>query len=74
MITINNDLYNNIQEYCLLNNISDINLFIEQLINIGFNIKKYGQHPFGNSANESLCTVAAKPLTESKPKIRIINN
>jgi hypothetical protein len=43
MIKINKTLYNNIISYCKLNNIKNINLFIEELIKKQFYIECYGE-------------------------------
>lgn len=44
--SINDKLYNNILEYCKLNHIEDIESEINKLIEIGFNVDKYGNKPF----------------------------
>ena len=43
---INDKLYQEIKEYCELNNIEDIDKEINRLLRIGFNIEKYGVSPF----------------------------
>lgn len=39
---VNFDLYNEIEEYCKLNHIENIDKFINKLIQKGFTIEKYG--------------------------------
>jgi len=41
-LSIHNELYSTIQEYCHLNSISDIEKFLLQCLKQGFDIKKYG--------------------------------
>lgn len=45
MIEIKPKLYKDITDYCKLNNIPDVNAFIEKLIRDGFAVKKYGETP-----------------------------
>jgi hypothetical protein len=42
MLNINSKYENDIQQYCKLNNIVDVNLFVTQCFKQGFDIKKYG--------------------------------
>lgn len=44
-MTVNDELYNEISEYCELNNIKDVNKFIHKLIKSAFTIEKYGNKP-----------------------------
>jgi len=44
-ISISEELYNKIINYCKLNKINDINKEISDLIVIGYNIKLYGEKP-----------------------------
>ena len=80
---INNKLYQEIKEYCELNNIEDINKEINRLLRIGFNIEKYGTSPFSfvpehkvkeyideNPVIENINKVEEAP----KKRIRIIKN
>lgn len=41
-LSIHNELYSTIQEYCDINSISDIDKFLHQCLKQGFDIKKYG--------------------------------
>lgn len=47
MIQVKNTLYNDIKEYCDLNNLK-VNIFINELIEKSFLIEKYGSSPFNN--------------------------
>jgi len=50
MFNINSKYENDILQYCKINNIGDVNLFVTQCFKQGFDIKKYGF--LGNSLNE----------------------
>jgi hypothetical protein len=80
---INNKLYQEIKEYCELNNIEDINKEINRLLRIGFNIEKYGVSPFSFVQTEKMKEYIDKnPIKENikkeeetpKKRIRIIKN
>lgn len=79
---INNKLYQEIKEYCELNNIEDINKEINRLLRIGFNIEKYGVSPFSFVQTEKMKEyIDENPIKENfkkeetpKKKIRIIKN
>lgn len=43
---IDEKLFNEIKEYCVINNINDIEKEINKLLRIGFNYEKYGNSPF----------------------------
>lgn len=43
---ISKKLKSEIEEYCKLNNIKDVEKFISKNIEVGFNIEKYGNSPF----------------------------
>lgn len=45
-ININNILYNNIIKYCEYNKINNIEEEFNRLLQIGFNVDKYGTSPF----------------------------
>ena len=51
---INSDLVKQIDEYCKLNNITDINKYINQLLRDGFNVAKYGSGPFTSQPQEKI--------------------
>lgn len=44
-ISISERLYNNIKEYCKLNELK-LNVFVEELIQKSFNVEKFGDAPF----------------------------
>lgn len=46
---IPDNLYNEIKEYCRLNDISGIDEFIQKMVKQGFNIEKYGTSPFNTT-------------------------
>lgn len=45
MLELNQELYSEIQNYCKLNGIENINDFILKLIRIGYTSEKYGNKP-----------------------------
>ena len=45
-IKISLKLYNEIKDFCLLNNIKNLNKEIESMLEKGFNFTKYGTSPF----------------------------
>ena len=79
---INDKLYQEIKEYCELNNIEDIDKEINRLLRIGFNIEKYGVSPFSFVQPEKMKEyIDENPIKENikkeetpKKKIRIIKN
>ena len=79
---INDKLYQEIKEYCELNNIEDIDKEINRLLRIGFNIEKYGVSPFSFVQTEKMKEyIDENPIKENfkkektpKKKIRIIKN
>lgn len=42
---LNDELFHEINEYCRLNGISDVNKFIELLVRRAFTVEKYGTIP-----------------------------
>ena len=50
-ISISEKLYNNIKEYCKLNNLK-INVFINELLSKSFIIEKHGESPFDRFKTE----------------------
>lgn len=42
-VDIDDTLYNEICKYCSMNDIEDVNGFIDKLLRTGFNIEKYGE-------------------------------
>lgn len=75
---MNNILLDKIKEFCQLNDISDVDCFIDELIEIGLSVKKYGNSPFIGQTTPQKSDINSQPIREStptsnKPKIRIIN-
>jgi hypothetical protein len=52
MINLSKKIEDDILEYCKLNEITDINNFIEKILRNGLNIEKYGNKPLLKSKNE----------------------
>jgi hypothetical protein len=69
MLDISNKLLKEIELYCKANEIDNLNSFIEKLIEIGFNIEKYGTKPTIN--NEKKEVVKEEPIVE---EVKIIEN
>jgi hypothetical protein len=44
-IKLNNDLIKDIEQYAKINDITDVDVFVNELLRDGFNIKKYGSRP-----------------------------
>jgi len=59
-------LIRDIEEYCRVNEISDITLFAEKMLKKGFNIEKYGMAPPIDEKDE-VVTAPVEPIRE-KPK------
>ncbi len=70
MISIDKDLFNEITTYCILNEIKDVELFINKLIKDSFNIEKYGIQPQIDSMNKNKEVVVEKVIE----KVVYINN
>jgi len=71
------NLKKEIETYCKLNNISDINLFFNKILKQGFSIEKYGMLTNNEIKKEIIIEPIieeekTKPITEIKPNI--INN
>ena len=70
---INNKLLKEIEEYCLINNISDINKEINRILRIGFNIVKYGDTPFTSFSVEEKPKIIEKESHQEVEKPLIVN-
>jgi hypothetical protein len=76
MVEIDKRLYQEIKDYCKLNNLI-IKDFINKLLKKAFTIEKYGDKPFAdapfiteaNPPNESLCTNILVPPTNVNSEI-----
>jgi len=69
MFNINSKYENDIQQYCKLNNIVDVNLFVTQCFKQGFDIKKYGF--LGNSLNEGEKHLISEVIVEKRIEIPV---
>lgn len=64
---INNKLLKEIEEYCILNNITDIESKINSMLRTGFNIEKYGLTPF-NLNSQPMIEEKEVETIEEQPK------
>ena len=69
MLNINSKYEYDIQQYCKLNNIEDVNLFVTQCFKQGFDIKKYGF--LGNSLNEGEKHLINEVIVEKRIEIPV---
>jgi hypothetical protein len=74
MLNIKESLFSDIKSYCKLNNVEDINDFINRIIEIGFNIEKYGAAPniptsFPVEIKKEDPPIIAPVETEKKPDL-----
>lgn len=53
---VNSNLLRDIQSFCDLNNIEDVNLFINELLQKQFTIEKFGLIPFNKKSNDDRVT------------------
>ena len=74
MAKIETKLLNDIKEYCKLNNIQNINEFINNLIRNSFTIEKYGEKPpILTNDNKKYNTTENKPNHTNDSNITIID-
>lgn len=80
---IDEKLYKEIKEYCIFNNIENVEKEINRLLKIGFNYERYGNSPFYKKQNieENDIEVVEKRVEKQeeikekpKKKVRIIKN
>lgn len=69
---INSDLVKQIDEYCKLNNITDINKYINQLLRDGFNVAKYGSGPFTSQPQEKIVEKEVIKTVEVPVEVEVI--
>jgi hypothetical protein len=69
MLNINPKYEIDIQQYCKLNNIEDVNLFVTQCFKQGFDIKKYGF--LGNSLNEDEKHLKTEVIVEKRVEVPV---
>jgi len=69
MLNINSKYENDILQYCKINNIEDVSLFVTQCFKQGFDIKKYGF--LGNSLNEGEKHLISEVIVEKRIEIPV---
>ncbi len=69
MIYVNSKYENDILQYCKVNNIEDVSLFVTQCFKQGFDIKKYGF--LGNSLNEGEKDLITEVIVEKRIEIPV---
>jgi hypothetical protein len=70
MLNVKKQLYDDIVLYCKTNNISDIELFCNELLEKGFNIEKYGTAPSFVTTVEKIVEKKVEPIV-SEPEITV---
>jgi len=66
----NKQIIKSLSNYCVLNNIEDVDGFIKKCFNIGFNIEKYGL--LGNSLNDGEKDLKTGIVGEKQVEIEVI--
>jgi len=66
----NKETLNSVESFCKLNNIDDINSFIKNIFQEGFNIKKYGL--LGKTLNEGKKDLKTGGIEEKQVEIEVI--
>lgn len=67
---INDKLFQEIKQYCEINNIVDIKAEINRLLRIGFNIEKYGTSPFSFlQENKIKELIKEQPIEDAEEKV-----
>ena len=69
MLNVNSKYENDILQYCKINNIEDVSLFVTQCFKQGFDIKKYGF--LGNSLNEGEKHLITEVIVEKRIEIPV---
>ena len=69
MLNVNSKYENDILQYCKINNIEDVSLFVTQCFKQGFDIKKYGF--LGNSLNEGEKHLKTEVIVEKRVEIPV---
>jgi len=69
MLNVNPKYENDILQYCKLNNIEDVSMFVTQCFKQGFDIKKYGF--LGNSLNEGEKHLKTEVIGEKRIEIPV---
>ena len=69
MLNVNSKYKNDILQYCKVNNIEDVSLFVTQCFKQGFDIKRYGF--LGNSLNEGEKHLITEVIVEKRIEIPV---
>ena len=69
MLNVNSKYENDILQYCKVNNIEDVSLFVTQCFKQGFDIKRYGF--LGNSLNEGEKHLITEVIVEKRIEIPV---
>jgi len=69
MLNVNSKYENDILQFCKINNIEDVSLFVTQCFKQGFDIKKYGF--LGNSLNEGEKHLISEVIVEKRIEIPV---
>ena len=69
MLNVNSKYENDILQYCKINNIEDVSMFVTQCFKQGFDIKKYGF--LGNSLNEGEKDLKTEVIVEKRIEIPV---
>jgi len=69
MLNVNSKYENDILQYCKINNIEDVSMFVTQCFKQGFDIKKYGF--LGNSLNEGEKHLKTEVIVEKRIEIPV---
>ena len=69
MLNVNSKYENDILQYCKVNNIGDVSLFVTQCFKQGFDIKRYGF--LGNSLNEGEKHLITEVIVEKRIEIPV---
>ena len=70
MLNVNSKYENDILQYCKVNNIEDVSLFVTQCFKQGFDIKRYGF--LGNSLNEGEKHLITEVIVEKRIEIPVV--
>lgn len=68
MVNINNNILNNIEKYCKINNIENIDKIINQCLEKGFNILRFGNSPFERMEMEKNQQIPISSVTYDNKK------
>ena len=69
MLNVNSKYEYDILQYCKMNNIEDVSMFVTQCFKQGFDIKKYGF--LGNSLNEGQKDLKTEVIVEKRVEVPV---